>query len=57
MDTLIETPEPNEPERSWDEVVSDYRSAHRGALNSVVNTVKAPLNHAAVTLEAALPAS
>ena len=53
MDTLIETPEPNEPERSWEQVVTDYRSSHKAALNSVVNTVKAPLNHAALTLEAA----
>lgn len=52
MDTLVETPEPNEPERSWDEVVTDYRSAHKTALNSVVNTVKAPLNNAAVVMEA-----
>ncbi len=57
MDTLVETPEPNEPERSWEQTVADYRNAHKSALNSVVNTVKAPLNTAAMTLEASLRAS
>lgn len=56
MDTLVEAPEPNEPERTWEQITADYRTSHKRALNSVVNTVKAPLSNAAVTLNAGVTA-